>query len=273
MDLLIYSYIIVALINMSDSNYVLNAVGIGTRVGSGTLKFADAIGTAPDEVLSSMYNPSSFGSDIMNQVLTGNELKYFAAWYYNNFVIPTQDSLLRDFFDSKFANALLALLHAKHSFNQGTYGVFGKGSIFAQQIRPVTVYASGGTVVENWLQSNVTAGWNSKVFNVALNTTNTTGALNLANNVEMLVLGFGDFNASSKLFEIRPAENGTNPIGVRSHTLIRSPITEKIILLDQTIEIPINGVYTFDGNYAAGGASEPFLSGIQFVTQTYVNQE
>ena len=255
------------------SNYVLNAVEIGARAGSGTVKYDSIIGVSPDEILSSMFNPSNFGSDILNQQLTGQELKYFASWYYNNFVIPTNNSLLRDFFDSKFANAVLSLLHAKHSFNQGTYGVFGKGSIFAQQIRPVTVYASGGTAVENWLQSSVTAGWNSKVFNVTLNATSTNLVLNLANNVEMFVMGFGDFNASSKLYEVRPSENGTNPIGVRSHSLIRAPTTEKIILFDQTVEIPINGVYTFDGNYAASGASEPFLLGIQFVTQNYVNQE
>lgn len=258
---------------MNMDSYVLNAVEIGARAGNGTVKYSDVISVAPQEILSAIYNPSQFGSDILNQVLTGTELKSFAAWYYNNFVIPTNNVLLREFFDSKFANALLSLLHAKHSFNQGTYGVFGQGSIFAQQIRPVTVYASSGSAVENWLQSSVTAGWNSKIFNVALNTTSTTSVLNLANNVEMFVMGFGDFNSSSKLFEVRPAENGTNPIGVRSHSLIRAPITEKIILFDQTIEIPMNGIYTFDGNYAASGASEPFLLGIQFVTQSYVNQE
>lgn len=258
---------------MSSSSYVLNAVDVGSKAGNGYVSYANAIGTAPEEILSSIYNPSQFGADIVNQKLTGKELKYFAAWYYNNFVVPTNNSQLRDFFDTKFPNALLALLHAKHSFNQASYGVYGAGSIFAQQIRPVTVYASSGNAVENWLLSNVTAGWNSPIFKVALNTTSTTNVLNLAGNVEMFVMGFGDFNPSSKLFEVRPSESGTNPIGVRSHSLIRAPDTEKLILFDQTIEIPKNGLYTFDGNYAAGGASEPFLLGIQFVTQIYVNEE
>jgi hypothetical protein len=257
---------------------VLNAVkvaGDAIASGEGTVSFQQAIGAvvSADEIVSSIYNPSNFGTEIQQQKLSPQELKSFSAWYYNNFVIPTQDSLLRDFFDTKFPNALLMLLHAKHSFNQGVFGTFGKGSIHAQQIRPVTVYASGGTSIENWLLSSVAAGWNSSIFNIDLTHTSITGSLNLANNVEMLVFGFGDFNSSSKLYEVRPAENGTNPIGVRSHSLMRSPITEKIVLFDQVIGIPKDSKFTFDGNYAAAGASEPFLTGVQFVTSNYYNQE
>lgn len=274
-----FGFIFINFLNVQQINMsiVLDAVNVAANAVAnkkGTLTFAEIIGShgSPSAVVSSIYNPANFGADILNQVLSPDEALSFASWYYNNFVIPTQNSLLRDFFDTKFPNALIMLLHAKHSFNQGIFGTFGKGSIHAQQIRPVTVYASGGTSVENWLQANVTAGWNSSIFNVDL-THSGSGVLNLANNVEMMVFGFGDFNASSKLYEVRPAENGTNPIGVRSHSLIRAPVSEKLILLDQVIGITKDSRFTFDGNYAASGASEPFLLGVQFVTSSYYNEE
>lgn len=256
---------------------VLDVLSIGESNPSATMTLSQVLGNPSQaslqNLLSSVYNPSVFGADIANQTITGAEAGSFAKFYYNNFVVPTQnDADLRSYFNGKFAASLMMLLHAKFAFGQGTYGQYGK-AIQSQQIRPVTVYASTGAAVQNWYQSSVTAGWNEKFFDIDLTTSSTTADLNLRENVEMIIFGFADFAASPKLFEVQFNENGSTPLGVKSHSLIFTPASQRLILLDQVYGIPKNTKYTIDCNFAAAGESQPVPLGIQFVTSVYSTQE
>lgn len=250
------------------------AIQRGALNPSGTFGVANALGVSNvDDLLSSVYNPTIFGADIQNQTLTGAELASFAKFYYNNFVVPTQnDADLRAYFDGKFPASLMMLLHAKFSFGQGKYGQYG-ASIQSTQIRPVTVFASGGSVVETWNTTVKSAGWSVAYFNIDLTTTSTTASLNLRDNVEMIIFGMADFSASPKAFEFQFNENGSTPLGVKSHSLVFTPASQRLILLDQVYGIPKNTKYTVDVNFSASGNAAVAPLGIQFVTQTLVTQE
>lgn len=259
----------------------LAALDNGSQRPTDNLTFAQALGQTPGGspslgvVLSSLYNPSNYGNDVMSQTVTGKELEAFARWYYNSFVVPTTNSDLRYLFDTKFAAALLGLLHAKKTFNQPNYGTY-PSSLYTQEIRPVTVYAQTGTKTETWIQNSVTAGWNASFWNIDLNTSNSgsgLGALNLQNHVEMMVFGFADFAASPKLFEAKFYENGTTPLGVKSHSLMFAKGNQNLVILDQAYSIIENQKYTADLNFSAAGESIPAVLGIQYVDQTYYQEE
>lgn len=261
----------------------LDALANGTANPNQSFTFRQMLsgiysGNAPgiDVVVSGLYNKKNYSEAIYNQQLTGAELADFARWYYNSFVVPTTDSDLRYLFDAKFAVSLLGLLHSKHSFDQATYGSYPTGGIYTQEIRPVTVYASGGTKIETWISNNVTAGWNSSFWDINLKNS-ASGAsdasINLQDNVEMMVFGMADFGASPKLFEAQFQENGSTPTGVKSHSLMFAKGNQNIVMFEQAISIPTNQNYTVDLNFSAAGESTPVAIGIQYVKQSYLQSE
>lgn len=258
---------------------VYGALEVGGNNPHATLTFTQALtnpvlGTpSVDAIASTMYNPTLFSDAVKNQTLLGSELASFARFYYNTFMVPTNDSTLRYLYDNKFAQSLLMLLHAKQTFNNAVFGTFGNGSMYAQPIRPVTWYASTGTAEQNWLESSVTAGWNTKFWSVNLSYTNTATNLNVKDHVEMIVFGFADFAASPKLFEYQFSENGQVPLGVHSKPLIQVKDSNAIVLDEQAIAIPNDKLYTIDVNFLAAGASIPVPQGIQFVDTIYLLSE
>lgn len=263
----------------SIPSQVYGALEIGSQNPSRSLSFVDALtnpvlGTPTvGAVASSMYNPTLFSESVMNQKLLGSELASFSRFYYNTFIVPTNDSDLRYLFENKFAQSLLMLLHAKITFNNAIFGTPVNGSFYAQPIRPVTWYASGGTAIETWIQASVVAGWTSKFFTIDLTYTNTINVLNVKSHVEMINFGFADVAASPKLFEYQWTENGQVPIGVHSKPLIFVKDSNAIVLDEQAIAIASGKKYTIDVNFASAGESIPIPMGIQFVDTEYLRSE
>lgn len=216
--------------------------------------------------------PPSIGIDT---TLTGAEIKAALRFWYNNFVFPTEDRYNRELFNdyfSVFANALYA---AKHNFGGKIFSdSLTQGGFTVQLLRPVTVYAPGGTKVENWLLSSVTAGWNAKVFN--FNTTlsgNANAVLNTLNTVTMLVFGLGDSAASPKAFEMQITDNNGAPQGVKPLSFITYSRGIPMALFDRVVYVDNSQAWYMDINYAAAGASNPQPIGVQFVLSSYANQE
>lgn len=254
----------------------LDAIINGSEKPNAQLTFAQSLknvaGLSPQEIIdATLYDPTLFGDAITTSTLSGYELWKFASWYRLQFVIPTQDSDLRDFFDARFAQSLLALMRTKKVLNGGglTFGSYPKGSVYANPIRPETVYADGATVISTWEKTSVTEGWNSAFWTVNLNATSSTGILNTQNAVEMIVFGYADLNVSPKLYSLLPKQNGQTPVGVREYPFMFANHVIPIHLFDQCIEVPTNNEYTFDAKFESAGDSTPILIGIQFETAKY----
>ena len=225
---------------------------------------------------SAIYNRTQISNDIKNRTLTGAELTYLSRWYRDNYVMPTlAGSVLEDFFIGKFGVFLLAALDYKVKQNGATYGEYGDGQIHVQQIRPATAYVDAtGAPIETWNVSNVTAGWNTSYFTIDLNNQSTTGVLNTRNNVAAIIFGHADFGPGKRLGEVKWFEDGTTPLGIRSHTFqMRAPDSEGMVLYEQAMNIPVNKKWTADVNFFTAGAAEPVLLGAQFVTEVYFQQE
>lgn len=255
---------------------VSDAINTGASNSSRQLTYGTAIanlaGLSTEEIVqATLYDPTLFGNDVTTSTLSGYELWKFASWYNAQFVIPTQESDLRAFFDARFAQALLALLRVKKTLNNGglVFGSYPKGSVYANPIRPETVYANGASVISTWQQASVTEGWNAAFWTINLNLTNAKIILNTQNSVEMIIFGFADMDASPKLYSVLPKQNGQTPIGVREYPLMFAKSNQQIKLFEQCIEIPTNNNYTFDVKFESSGSSEPIPIGIQFETAKY----
>ncbi len=201
---------------------------------------------------------------IKDETVTGAELFKFLSFWKKNFSVFMPD---RDFgaeFDSKLIGSTIALLYSKSAFQKE----FGSG-FFAQQIRPVTVYAPGGTAVENWIKTSVTAGWNTGVFSLNLGYSSSTAVLNLHDYVTMYIFGIADFDPSAKVVEYM-FYTPTEKYGVKQLYQSYFPNAISIGLLEQDVLAQKNAVnLSFDLNYATSGTSIPALIGVQFVTKDY----
>lgn len=225
---------------------------------------------------SAIYNRTQISTDIANRTLTGAEVAYLARWYRDNFVMPTlAGSVLEEFFIGKFGVFILAALDFKVKQNGATYGEYGDGQIHVQQIRPATALVDAtGAPIETWNVSNVSAGWQPAYFSVDLNNQNSVGVLNTRNNVSMIIFGHADFGPGKRLGEVKWFEDGTTPLGIRSHTFqMRAPDSEGMVLYEQVLNVPLNKKWTADVNFFTAGAAEPVLIGVQFVTETYFQSE
>lgn len=175
-------------------------------------------------------------------------------------------------FETKFPILAASTVIAKQQLT-GTIGRASQGSaIVPALVRPVTVYANGGTAVENWLQSAVTAGWNTPQFTINLNH---TGVLNLStqNRVVMLLLGLADVASSPKLFEYQWKNAAAQPLGVRSIPWIHLVNDLNVAEFDEAILIQRSQQYTLDVNYESAGSSISELLGVQWQTPDYATAE
>jgi len=202
---------------------------------------------------------------IKDASVTGQEMFAFLNFWKKNFSVfmPYRD--FGEEFDSKLIGSAVALLYSKQAFQKE----FGSG-FFAQQIRPVTIYAPTGSAVENWIKSSVTAGWNTGVFNINLGYSNaTTPVLNLHDYVTMYIFGIADFDPSAKVVEYQ-FYTATEKYGVKELYQAYYPTSITVGLLEQDVLAQKNATnLSFDLNYATSGSSIPALLGIQFVTKDY----
>ncbi|MGC8579608.1 MAG: hypothetical protein ACP5MB_06080 [bacterium] len=201
---------------------------------------------------------------IKDATVTGAELFKFLNFWKKNFTVFMPERNFGSEFEGKLVGSTVALLYSKTAFQKE----FGSG-FFAQQIRPVTVYAPGGTVVENWIKTSVTAGWNSGVFTLNLGYNSSTAVLNLHDYVTMYIFGIADFDPSAKVIEYM-FYTPTEKYGVKQ--IYQSYFSNAISvgLLEQDVLAQKNAVnLSFDLNYATSGTSIPALIGVQFVTKDY----
>jgi len=220
-----------------------------------------ASGSSIDQYLSNIV-PSV--PSIKDATVKGQEMFAFLNFWKKNFSVfmPYRD--FGDEFDSKLIGSAVALLYSKQAFQKD----FGTG-FFAQQIRPVTFYAPGGTTVENWIKSSVTAGWNTGVFAINLGYSSSTPVLNLHDYVTMYIFGIADFDPSAKVVEYQ-FYTATEKYGVKQLYQAYYPDSITIGLLEQDVLAQKNATnLSFDLNYATSGSSIPVPLGIQFVTKDY----
>lgn len=176
-------------------------------------------------------------------------------------------------FETKFPIIAAGSAIAKQQLT-GTIGRASQGSaIVPALIRPVTVYANGGTAVENWLTTVATAGWTTPVWTINLNKTGASVVLSPMNRVVMLGLGIADFASSPKVFEYQWKNAALQPLGVHSLPFIHADGDLNIAEFDEAILIQKSQQYTMDLNYEATGASIPELLGIQYQTPDYATAE
>jgi len=220
-----------------------------------------ASGSSIDQYMSSIV-PSV--PSIKDATVTGQEMFAFLNFWKKNFSVfmPYRD--FGDEFDSKLIGSAVALLYSKQAFQKE----FGTG-FFAQQIRPVTLYAPSGTAVENWIKTSVTAGWNTGVFAINLGYSSSTAVLNLHDYVTMYIFGIADFDPSAKVVEYE-FYTATEKYGVKELYQAYYPTSMAVGLLEQDVLAQKNATnLSFDLNYATSGSSIPALLGVQFVTKDY----
>lgn len=219
------------------------------------------------QLLTSIYPPLDLG----DVTLAGSEwlalVRFLAAEFYPRF--PQRDIRL---FASKLGPIAIAAVAAK-GYLGGTLGPISTGSLVPQVLRPATVYASGGTVVENWLKASVTAGWNSAFWTISTNNSSATTSISTQNNSVVLLLGFADLASSPRLFEYQVKDSATVPLGVHSLPLIHTFDGLNIWELEEALLIPKNTQYTVDLNFESTGSSIPIPLGLEFVTRQLATAE
>lgn len=234
-----------------------------TNIDLGTLSgwIRASTGNDIDQYMSSIV-PSL--PSIKDETVTGTELFKFLNFWKKNFTVFMTERDFGDEFNNKLVGSVIGLLYSKSAFQKE----FGSG-FFAQLIRPVTVYAPGGTAVENWIKSSVTAGWNTGVFSLNLGYSSSTAVLNLHDYVTMYIFGIADFDPSAKVIEYQ-FYTPTEKYGVKQLYQAYYPDSVTVGLLEQDVLAQKNAVnLSFDLNYATSGSSIPALIGVQFVTKDY----
>ncbi len=235
--------------------------------------------TKPYSLADFGFNPSQLTTmvyptpDIQGATMTGAEVQNLARFFANDFYSRFAQRDTR-FYETKWLATVLGAFYAKTQL-QGPIGSIGAGgSIIPQVIRPVTVYASGGTAVENWLASVATAGWNAGFFKVNLNSSNASNvALSPQNRVAMLIFGIADEASSPKLFEFQVKDSAGVPLGVHSLPLIHTVDNLNLWDVNPAVLVGLNQQITIDVNFEATGASIPELIGVQYVTREYATAE
>ncbi|MGI0067036.1 MAG: hypothetical protein ACREB9_01210 [Thermoplasmata archaeon] len=209
--------------------------------------------------------------DLSATTATATEWMNYVRFIYQDFLNSYQQ---RDIipFGKKFPALALLAVDAKFEL-AGQIGPVSNGTIIPSLIRPVTVYASGGTKVYNWLVSAVTAGWNSPYWTINLNATGSGTLLAPQNRVVMLIPGLGDFAASPKLFEFQFKDPSGRPLGVQSRPFGHSVNNLNIWEIDQAFLVQKNKQFAVDVNFDSAGADEPVVLGAQLQTADYATAE
>lgn len=207
-----------------------------------------------------------------------DEWLQLVEWFDSQYDVQLSDDkpLQRDYFSTEFAAMALAATAAKSEL-RSPFGLTtrqGDAGMHPQHIRPVTVYASGGTAVENWLATAVVAGWNKAFWTIDLNRANAVNrALSTQNNVVMLILGIFDLETAPLLQEYQFMDNAGAPYGVESLTFLYAANNLNIYRLRAPFYIGLNSKATVDLNFTGTGNTIPGLWGMQFVTSQYFTAE
>jgi hypothetical protein len=246
----------------------LGALDVIQLSQGGSIGMGGAYDTWPDGFVSALYPKLDPGPTTLS---SPEWIELIALMYTQLWTRFQQRDIAQ--FETKFPVIAAGSAIAKQQLT-GTIGRASQGSaIVPALIRPVTVYANGGSVVENWLQSAVTAGWNTPLWTINLNKTGATTNISPQNRVVMLVMGIADFASSPKLFEYQWKNAPTQPLGVRTLPFIHSINDMNVWEFDEALLIQKTQQYTMDANFEAAGASIPIPLGLQYQTPDYATAE
>jgi hypothetical protein len=224
--------------------------------------------TYPDGFLTALYPKLDPGATTLS---AGEWMEIIALMYTQLWLRFQQRDIAA--FETKFPVIAAASAIGKQQLT-GTIGRSSQGSaIVPAMIRPVTVFANGGSAVENWLQTAVAAGWTDPFFTINLNKTGATVNISPQNRVVMLVLGLADVASSPKMFEYQWKNAALQPLGVRSLPFIHTVNNMDVWEFDEAIMIQRAQQMTLGINFEAAGAAIPELLGIQFQTPDYATAE
>ena len=252
---------------------VKSIIASGIARNTGNFDYTSALPGVKSTV--NWYTPGAVPPSIEGTMLTGSELANFSQWYYNTFVMNTNDGPQRAFFEDKFAVSLWSLFAAKKSFSGTTYGFGVEGSLHAQSLRPETIasfFTATPAVVRNWTQS-VAAGWTAKYFNFNTNFSSTTALLNTLNNVSLLVFGFAEANTVPGLQAIQYVDSGSKPYGIEATSVIGQAQQANLYNLPGAIYIDKNKTGYIDVEFLSARSETLMPVGIQFVTTEYYVSE
>lgn len=224
-------------------------------------------GPGGESYLETVYPTPDLGAT----TITATEWMNYIRFVYQDFLARFQQ---RDIipFGGKFP--ALAMLAADAKFElQGQIGPVSNGTLIPSLIRPVTVYASGGTLVQTWQATIATAGWNAPFWTINLNAAGTGTLRAPQNRVVMEILGLADFAASPKLFEFQFKDPSARPLGVQSRPFAHAVNNLNIWEMDQAFLVQKNRQFSVDVNFETTGADEPVVLGAQIQTPDYATAE
>jgi hypothetical protein len=243
--------------------------------GSQTLNLQNllALGNlTPNGPLTESYLETVYPSpDLSATALTATEWLNYIRFSYQQFYQHFQQ---RDWtpFARRFPALGLLAADAKYEL-QGQIGPPSNGTLIPSLIRPVVVFANGGSKVQNWLQT-VSAGWTTSFWTINLNATGSGTLLSPQNRVVMEVLGVGDFSSSPKLIEWQWKDPGNRPLGVRSTPFNHAVNDLNVWEFEQAYLIQKNKQFLFDANFEAASTTE-FVAplGAMITTIDYATDE
>ncbi len=247
---------------------------VGTP-GSQALNMATVLGfggMVPGGGLSESFLETVYPSpDLSTTALTATEWANFVRFYYQGFLNRYQQ---RDIvpFSSKFPALALVAADAKFEL-QGQIGPVSNGTLIPSLIRPVTVYAAGGTRIQTWQATIAAAKWTAPFWTINLNAAGSGTLLSPQNRVVMEILGLADFAASPKMFEFQFKDPSGRPLGVESRPFAHSVNNLNIWEMDQAFLVQKNRQFTVDVNFETTGADEPVVVGVQIATADYATAE
>jgi hypothetical protein len=217
--------------------------------------------------------------DVFPQSLAVDEWTDLIQWFDSQFSLFTQDQpyltpTIQEFFAQDFPSIALSAMAAKYQLGNPKLGLLpGSSRLRPQMIRPVTVFASGGTSIETWLQTAGAAGWNSSVWTIDTSITSTTKNINTQNNVALLILGIFEEEGAPLLQEYQWFDSSGASAGVESLALLYALNNLNLYRLAQPLYVGANSRVTFDLNYSQTGNTIPGVFGVQFARPQYATAE
>jgi hypothetical protein len=234
-----------------------------TLLGLGGLTPSSANGA--EHYLETVYPSPDLSATTLAATEWANYIRFLYQQYYNHFQQRDWTILAHRF----GALALLAL-DAKFEL-QGNIGPASNGTLIPSMIRPVVVFANGGTKVQNWIQT-VAAGWTAPFWTINLNATGSGTLLTPQNRIVLEILGLLDASASPKLIEWQWKDPGNRPLGVRSTPLNHLVNDLNLWEFDQAMLVQKNKQFQLDANFEAASTTElvapigPMITTIDYAT-------
>jgi hypothetical protein len=211
---------------------------------------------------------SSFPS-LQHATILGTELKNAARFLRSLQTVYPQRNYTG--FESRAANVIQFAMASKLQF-QTPFGLDAvQGGLMLQPIRPYLVYASGGTIVNDWLQASASSGWSAAFWTINLNHTVSPVT---QDQFSALILGVADYAQSPKMQEIQVNDPSKKQYGVESFPSLGSLDDTQLHLIKENYYLGRSEQsWKIDVNFGEGGVSVPVVVGVQAARQVGATAE